>query len=114
MLKNRAPLALVADDDVQFTRFWLAYPRKDAKLAARKAWTKLNPDVALVDLMIHALIWQILAHRWDRDKKEYAPHAATWLNGRRWEDEGPTPDRTLLSPAISDPMQAWLRKKVPT
>lgn len=101
---------MVPDDDPEFLRFWAAYPRHCAKQDARRAWTKLDPDVALVDLMIHALLWQVLAHHWDTDQT-YAPYPATWLNGRRWEDEGPTAAARILSPAVHDPMQAWLARK---
>jgi hypothetical protein len=28
-----------------------------------------------------------LGQQWQKDNGEYIPHASTWLNGRRWEDE---------------------------
>ncbi|MNH08813.1 hypothetical protein D3C79_682460 [compost metagenome] len=27
---------------------------------------------------------------WTKDGGQFIPHAATWLNGKRWEDELPT------------------------
>jgi uncharacterized protein YdaU (DUF1376 family) len=45
-------------DPPDFLRFWDAYPRRKAKGDARRAWAKLKPDAALVDLMLSALAWQ--------------------------------------------------------
>ena len=66
-----------------FAEFWNAYPRKVAKPDALKAWAKLKPDPDLQAAILDALAIQ--ARAWT-DKK-YIPHPATWLNGRRWEDE---------------------------
>jgi len=37
------------------------------------------------------------SEQWTKDNGQYIPHAATWLNGRRWEDElkGQEPERKL-------------------
>jgi hypothetical protein len=37
--------------------------------------------------MLRALEWQTACPDWTRDSGQYIPHAATWLNQRRWEDE---------------------------
>ena len=29
------------------------------------------------------------SHDWTKDGGQFIPHAATWLNGKRWEDELP-------------------------
>ncbi|RNF93802.1 hypothetical protein EFK07_03350 [Pseudomonas putida] len=29
------------------------------------------------------------SHDWTKDSGQFIPHAATWLNGKRWEDELP-------------------------
>lgn len=66
-----------------FDEFWQGYPKKVARHAARKAWDRLSPfdqQDALGALAAHTASWQ------DRDK-QFIPHAATWLRGRRWEDE---------------------------
>lgn len=72
---------------VLFDRFWDAYPRKEAKAKARKAWEKLAPDRALCQKMAKALNMQKLSEQWQRDHGRYIPLPASWLNGRRWEDE---------------------------
>lgn len=73
-----------------FDRFWEAYPRRQGKEAARKAWTKIRPDDALLAEMLAALERQRASDQWRRDGGQFIPYPATWLNGRRWEDE-PTP-----------------------
>lgn len=73
-----------------FDRFWVAYPRHQGKEAARKVWEKLNPDAALLEIMLSALERQRASDQWRRDGGQFIPYPATWLNGRRWEDE-PTP-----------------------
>ena len=73
-----------------FDRFWVAYPRHQGKEAARKAWAKIRPDDALLAEMLAALERQRASDQWRKDGGQFIPLPATWLNGRRWEDE-PTP-----------------------
>jgi len=70
-----------------FGSFWNAYPRKTAKQAAQKAWDKLKPDDALLAIMLSAIDTQKKSAAWTKDGGQFIPHPATWLNGRRWEDE---------------------------
>jgi len=68
-----------------FDRFWRVYPRRDGKKAAQKAWNKLNPDPNLVKKIVAAVEKAI---RTDAFKPGFEPMPATYLNGRRFEDEG--------------------------
>lgn len=70
-----------------FDRFWEAYPRRQGKEAARKAWAKMRPDEALLEDMLAALERQRASDQWRKDGGLFIPLPATWLNGRRWEDE---------------------------
>jgi hypothetical protein len=70
-----------------FDIVWQQYPRKTAKAVALKAWNKIAPDTATVQLMIDALTWQTQTDQWQRG---IVPHFSTWLNQARWEDEGPS------------------------
>jgi hypothetical protein len=66
--------------DDGFDLFWSKYPRKENKLNSRKAWAKLTgPDRAVAIEKLNAAF--------DGKPVEYIPHAATWLNARRFEDE---------------------------
>ena len=67
------------------------YPLKKSKQAAIRAWDSLRPDNQLLAEMGHALQRQISSPEWRRKIREEdgrgIPYPATWLNGRRWEDE---------------------------
>ena len=81
-----------------FEKFWASYPRKTAKRNALRAFEKLNVTEALLTEMLAALDWQRHSEQWTKDNGSYIPHPATWLNGRRWEDERPgTKTRTLTT-----------------
>ncbi len=80
--------------DVLFDRFWNAYPKKKGKESARRAWDKLRPDVALCRVMAEALERQKRSREWRKEGGQFIPYPATWLNGRRWEDEEDKPDST--------------------
>src|SRR5215471_7345523 len=67
-----------------FATFWASYPRKTAKKAAQKAWNRLRPDAALEERILAALAVHKASRQW---AEGIIPHPATWLNGRRWEDE---------------------------
>ena len=89
--KRRTPIVPKGTGDVDgFADFWALYPRRVAKQAAVKAWVKLHPAGDLRVKILEALAAQVTgeyAHR----EPEKIPHAATWLNGRRWEDEASIP-----------------------
>ena len=74
-----------ADVDRLFDKFWLMYPRHEGKQAARKAFDRLGVDDALLGVMVEAITRQRQSAQWSDPR--YVPHPATWLNGRRWEDE---------------------------
>ncbi len=75
-----------------FEDFWLIYPRKQGKQDARKAWEKLAPNGELLFRIQASVLAQKQSGQWTREGGRYIPLPATWLNGRRWEDEaGPTP-----------------------
>jgi hypothetical protein len=67
-----------------FDDFWRDYPRKVSKKDARKAWDRAV-KVELPAVIIMGLKRQI--QYLESRPVEFRPHAATWLNGERWEDE---------------------------
>lgn len=73
-----------------FDRFWKLYPRKIGKGNAEKAWKKLKVTQPLFDRICAALAAQVNSPDWKKDGGQFIPHPATWLNGKRWEDELPT------------------------
>lgn len=72
---------------VPFSEFWILYPKKQAKAAAEKAYLKIKPDRALFEKMKKALEAQKASFDWQKESGRYIPLPATWLNGKRWEDE---------------------------
>ena len=73
--------------DESFEEFWSEYPRKVSKPAALKAWNKLKPDEDLIEQIMSGLEKWRNSDDWARDNGQYIPYPATWLNGRRWEDD---------------------------
>lgn len=73
----------------QFDKLYQLYPRKQGKQAALKAWLK-NPELSngLFDTVISALQKQ-KETIWKDKERQFIPHPASWLNGKRWEDEIP-------------------------
>ena len=73
----------------KFEQFWAAYPRKVAKPAAARAWEKqgMEDDLYAADAAKHDAEKRTRHGWWPRDKTKI-PHPSTWINARRWEDEG--------------------------
>jgi hypothetical protein len=68
-----------------FQTFWELYPRKVSRKTAEKAFNRLSrseQEEALNALPNHIKYWQIK----DTDK-EFIPHASSWLNQARYQDE---------------------------
>lgn len=82
-MASRKPIVTRND----FNLFWADYPRKDARLDALKAWTELDPSPELLEQILQSLAWQKQRLDWTKDNGQYVPYPATWIRGRRWEDE---------------------------
>jgi phage replication O-like protein O len=72
---------------VSFKQFYDSYPKKKNRQEAIKAWTSLNPDEDLLDEILSAIEKQKLSFDWTKEDGKYIPHPASWIRGRRWEDE---------------------------
>jgi hypothetical protein len=70
-----------------FEAFWEAYPRKENKRAAQRAWERLSPSQRLQDDIMAAIEKQKQLESWQKENGKYIPHASTWLKNTRWEDE---------------------------
>ncbi len=79
----------------EFEDFWSRYPIKSAKQSALKAWLKLSPNQALRMEIREALEAQKKSDQWQRG---FIPHASTWLNGERWNDELPAAREAKKTP----------------
>ncbi len=85
-LLNKRP-AVKANTLPQFEEFWKLYPRKVAKANAKKSWLRLVKTDSQAQVVTKALRTQIAAQDWLSKDIQFIPHAATWLNQQRWEDE---------------------------
>lgn len=70
-----------------FDRFWEIYPKRTAKLAARKAWDQLKPGPELVEDILDGVMRAADTEEWVKQQGRYVPYAGTWLRGQRWLDE---------------------------
>ena len=79
-----------ADTTARFEIFWKAYPKHANRKAAEKAFVKLRPDDGLLETMLAAVNRQKQTAQWQEANGQFIPYPASWLNGRRWEDELPS------------------------
>lgn len=102
--RARARSTPVVDPD--FDAFWSAYPRKEGKGDARKAWAQVAHRRPPVDELIAAIEQAKGGDQWARALRagelRFIPHPATWLRQERWDDSPPPfrpqPGGTLGAP----------------
>lgn len=75
-----------------FEIFYKLYPVRKGRAQAIKAWDKLKPSLELCKVMEAAIRSALNSPEWKKDGGAYIPHPASWLNGKRWEDEQTAPD----------------------
>jgi len=64
----------------EFEEFWADYPRKTNKAKAKVSFERLSQKDR------KAAMEALAVYPWSTEQR-YIPHATTWINGRRWEDE---------------------------
>ena len=69
-----------------FALFWEEYPRKEGMTKAEESFA--NIDVS-VDVLLDAIKAQKLSAQWMLDGGKFIPHAARWLEEKRWLDQLP-------------------------
>ncbi|QEH97309.1 helix-turn-helix domain-containing protein [Gluconobacter thailandicus] len=72
------------DLETEFETFWSAYPRKNAKGPAKKAFTKARKAISAEKLLAAVNAWPFPE---PSERGDFRPYAASWLNAERWEDE---------------------------
>jgi hypothetical protein len=81
-----------------FESFWTVYPRKVGKAQAKKAWDKLKLDDDTVRMIAENIALRIKHGEWSDANKTFIPHASTYLNNARWEDEVDATQRVAKKP----------------
>ena len=71
---------------VNFDKFWEVYPKKTAKIAAKKAWVKMKCD-SLIEKILVSVQSAKTTEGWMKENGKYIPNPARWINEGRWEDE---------------------------
>lgn len=90
---NQEPITNINTYTQEFELFWKSYPRHEAKSAAMKAFKKVKVDI---NILLKAVAQQKTSKQW---QENIIPHASTWLNQSRWEDEIITkPTNDIFSP----------------
>lgn len=82
--KKEKPDALV-----YFPEFWSAYPRRDDRVRAEKAWVAHGCDAIASEVVKGAVRY---AQEKTGSEKKHIALPTTWLNGKRWMDEGNSTD----------------------
>lgn len=88
-----------AGEPAEFGAFWAAWPKKEGRLDAARAFAKLSADDQAAAAS-RADTW--LAGRpdlLDPARYRFILHASTWLNQQRWTDEAPATPSTAFNPA---------------
>jgi hypothetical protein len=91
---SRAPKLPKSEYTDDFNHFWELYPRKEGKGEAFKSWDRLPIEQRR---RVYAALKRQLPYLKDRARQEgnLCPHAATWLNQKRFDDE-PKATRTTI------------------
>lgn len=89
---NPIPITHINKYIDRFDEFWKIYPKKVSKENAKKAWVKIKPNDDLIAKITKAIKDQKLSER----EQQFIPHASTWLNAKRWEDEVTTTQKPLM------------------
>lgn len=71
----------------RFDDWYQHYPKKRNKQAAIRAWNSNNLDDKADTLIADTLNRVQNDPEWKRDKGQYIPNPASYLNGERWTDE---------------------------
>ncbi|WP_369167836.1 hypothetical protein AB5J49_08160 [Streptomyces sp. R28] len=87
-----------ADPGPAFDEFWSLYPRKAGKSEAAKAWIKATKNGADPASLLAALKAHAEYHLAAKTEQQFIPHASTWLNQKRYEDEPPPLPRKAGTP----------------
>lgn len=80
-----ANLQVVGKEGLGFDDFWQAYPRKQARKDALKAWSHI--DSGEYPKILRAIELAKRTEQWTKDHGQYIPMPASWLRGERWYDE---------------------------
>lgn len=91
------------DESPEFLKFWEAYPRKEKKPKAAKAFKKALQKTTLEQILKSL---EGFKEAWKQSDACWIPHPASWLNDESWNDEPAKPSQPTQSGKPN-----WLRIK---
>lgn len=94
------------DDAAAGEVFLSTYPRREARADGRKAWVQTRSVRPALSVLIDALAAHALAGDWSLERRRFIPLPATWLRGKRWEDDF----AAGLSPLLASRLEAYKAK----
>jgi DNA replication protein DnaC len=81
--RQKEPSVTTSSPD-EFAEFWQAYPRKEGRSKALRAWRRVK--AAQKDAVFASLeVWK-RSQQWCRGGGQYIPHASTFLSQERWKE----------------------------
>lgn len=102
-----SPVKDKSENDIEnmFECFWMNYPRHDSKKLAHARFVSIMKEAKgnderneLLGMMLYSIKNSRRSEQWQKDGGQFIPMPTTWLNQRRWEDEGIS---TSMSPNAS-------------
>lgn len=99
-----------------FDKFWFEYPKKKNKKAAIKAWGVMckSKDCPELSVVLDAVKLQRASHDWTKEKGQFIPYPATWINAGGWMNEEPEVGDNQTSDTTQENIktgQGWLENQ---
>lgn len=100
--------APASSEDAEFETWWLAWPRKVAKVKARSSYHAARKKKISAEQLLKAAQDQVAAWVAAGKQPEFIPHATTWLNQERYNDVVERPSFTV----ITNPRSPWYGQRI--
>lgn len=84
---ERNQAEVLSYEEIAFTEFWAAYPKKVNKKGCYKSFCKIKKLKEEMPLIMEALERFKASKGWQKDNGQFIPHPTTWINQERWKDE---------------------------
>ena len=95
---NHKPITNTQPDG--FEEFYKSYPKKVGKPAAAKAYKAAKATKGDLADLLTDIEKRMETGEWSSEKAQFIPNPATYLNQRRWEDQGVTIQKNPFAGAI--------------
>lgn len=101
--RERRGKSVFQQADALFERFFAAYPRKEAREAARGIWHQLwrRGELPSLDRLLAVLDQFRSSLSWTKEHGRFVPYAVNWLRSRRWLDLAESESQAASAPSSS-------------